>query len=82
MLNAQTVQVTVRLNRGATARVWTADSCAAQPPEAQTITRSGVHAVTVEGPGSRVCLASDDGALTGYFTIRNSPIARQSIPVE
>ena len=58
------VQVKIRLNRGAVGQVWTADTCGTPPPDAQIISKSGIHNLQVEGARSRVCLASTDGTLS------------------
>jgi len=62
------VQVKIRLNREAAGQVWTADTCGTVPSGAQTISKSGIHNLQVEGAGSRVCLASTDGTLSTSLT--------------
>ena len=69
LLGASQVQIKIRLNRGAEGRLWTADSCTAPPPEAQTISRSGVYTLPLEGAGSRVCLTSTDGTLSSSLAL-------------
>ena len=68
LTGAEHVQVKIRLNRGASGRVWTADTCGTPPPGAQVIDKSGIHALQVESRGSRVCLASTDGVLSSSVT--------------
>jgi len=68
-LDATNVQLKIRLNRGAVGQVWTADTCTAAPADAQTVSRSGIHNVNVEGSGSRVCFVSTDGALSASLVI-------------
>lgn len=67
------VALKIRLARGASARLWSANPCTAPSPESQVITASGTYSIplTSFAPSSndqaagpwRVCLASSDGLL-------------------
>ena len=61
----EALQITIRLNRGSTARIWTSDDCSPSSSPSE-LSRSGIYELplgSLPGNGSRICLESSDGTL-------------------
>jgi hypothetical protein len=74
------VVLKIRLARGATARLWAANSCASPSPQSDVITMSGIYSIpySVLAPVSsnlspttgQVCLVSSDGMLNDSLPVK------------